>query len=99
MMRHPRRSTPFPYTTLFRSEGGGTFSASPLPALAQIAPIRAILTHDVEGDGHRDLIVAGNLYDAEPNTPRADAGNEIGRASCRERVEISVVAALLNRTL
>ena len=57
------------------NEGGGTFSASPLPALAQIAPIRAILTHDVDGDGHRDLIVAGNLYDAEPNTPRADAGN------------------------
>jgi len=29
----------------------------------------------VDGDGHLDLIVAGNLYDAEPNTPRADAGN------------------------
>jgi hypothetical protein len=31
--------------------------------------------HDVDGDGHLDLIAAGNLYDAEPNTPRADAGN------------------------
>jgi hypothetical protein len=29
----------------------------------------------VDGDGNLDLIVAGNLYDAEPNTPRADAGN------------------------
>jgi hypothetical protein len=29
----------------------------------------------VDGDGRLDLIVAGNLYDAEPNTPRADAGN------------------------
>ena len=29
----------------------------------------------MDGDGHLDLIVAGNLYDAEPNTPRADAGN------------------------
>jgi len=57
------------------NDGGGTFSASPLPNLAQIAPIKAIITDDVDGDGHLDLIVAGNLYDADPNTPRADAGN------------------------
>jgi hypothetical protein len=57
------------------NDGGGTFSASSLPSLAQVSLIRAILAPDVDGDGHRDLIVAGNLYDAEPNTPRADAGN------------------------
>ena len=57
------------------NDGNGTFSVSPLPNLAQIAPIRSIIVHDVDGDGHLDLIVAGNLYDAEPNTPRADAGN------------------------
>jgi hypothetical protein len=58
-----------------RNEGGGRFSSSPLPNLAQIAPIKGIVTHDVDDDGHLDLIVAGNLYDAEPNTTRADAGN------------------------
>jgi hypothetical protein len=58
-----------------QNNGNGTFTASALPALAQVAPIRAILAHDVDGDGNLDLIVAGNLYDAEPNTPRADAGN------------------------
>jgi hypothetical protein len=57
------------------NEGGGRFSSSPLPNLAQVAPIKAILVHDLDGDGHLDLIVAGNQYDAEPNTPRADAGN------------------------
>jgi hypothetical protein len=57
------------------NEGGGTFTVSVLPNLAQISPLRAILAHDVDGDGRLDLIVAGNLYDAEPNTPRADAGN------------------------
>ncbi len=57
------------------NEGGGKFSLSALPNLAQIAPIKGIIAHDVDGDGHLDLIVAGNLYDAEPNTPRADAGN------------------------
>ena len=57
------------------NNGGGTFSASALPNLAQIAPIRGIIAHDVDGDGKLDLIVGGNLYDVEPNTPRADAGN------------------------
>ncbi|MGZ9190369.1 MAG: FG-GAP-like repeat-containing protein, partial [Nitrospira sp.] len=57
------------------NDGAGTFSSSELPNLAQIAPIKGIIAHDVDGDGNLDLIVAGNLYDAEPNTPRADAGN------------------------
>jgi hypothetical protein len=55
--------------------GNGTFTARALPNPAQIAPMKAIIAHDVDGDGHLDLIVAGNLYDTEPNTPRADAGN------------------------
>ncbi|MDP9178753.1 MAG: hypothetical protein M3O61_13805, partial [Gemmatimonadota bacterium] len=57
------------------NDGGGTFSSFALPNLAQIAPIKGIIAHDVDADGHLDLIVAGNLYDAEPNTTRADAGN------------------------
>lgn len=57
------------------NDGGGTFSASALPNPAQIAPIKGIIAHDVDGDGNLDLIVAGNLYGVEPNTPRADAGN------------------------
>ncbi|HST07059.1 MAG TPA: VCBS repeat-containing protein, partial [Gemmatimonadaceae bacterium] len=57
------------------NDGGGKFTALALPNLAQTAPIRAIVAQDVDGDGNLDLIVAGNLYDAEPNTPRADAGN------------------------
>lgn len=55
--------------------GDGTFTLSALPNLAQIAPIRAMVPNDVDGDGHLDLLIAGNLYDAEPNTARADAGN------------------------
>ena len=57
------------------NDGGGKFTASPLPNAAQISPIKGIITHDVDGDGNLDLIVAGNLYDTEPNTPRADASN------------------------
>ncbi len=58
-----------------QNTGNGTFTATALPDLAQVSPIRAIIAHDVDGDGNLDLIVAGNLYDAEPNTARADAAN------------------------
>ena len=57
------------------NDGGLTFSAAPLPMLAQIAPIRGIVVRDVDGDGKLDAIVAGNLIDVEANTAPADAGN------------------------
>jgi hypothetical protein len=56
------------------NDGNGTFTARPLPRLAQISPIRCSIAQDVDGDGKLDLIVAGNLYETEANTPRADAG-------------------------
>jgi hypothetical protein len=57
------------------NEGSLTFSAAPLPMLAQIAPIRGIVVQDVDGDGNLDAIVAGNVMDVEANTAPADAGN------------------------
>jgi hypothetical protein len=58
-----------------QNNGDGTFTSVSLPNLAQISPIRGIIPHDVDSDGNLDLIVAGNLYDTEPNTAPADAGN------------------------
>src|SRR5438309_1439629 len=57
-----------------QNDGHGRFTMTALPNLAQIAPLRGIIAYDVDGDGNLDLIVAGNIYDEEPNTPRADAG-------------------------
>jgi len=62
-------------SVVLHNDGGKGFSMTALPDLAQIAPIRAIVVRDVDGDGALDLLVAGNLYAAEPNVPRADAGN------------------------
>jgi hypothetical protein len=58
-----------------QNNGNGRFTSVALPNLAQISPIRGIVAHDVDADGHLDLIVAGNLNETEPNTPPADAGN------------------------
>ncbi len=57
------------------NDGAGRFTSMPLPNLAQISPVKSIVPYDVDGDGRLDLIIAGNLFEAEPNTPRADAGN------------------------
>ena len=62
-------------SVFLHNDGAGAFSATPLPSLAQIAPVRSMIPYDVDGDGRLDLILAGNLYDSEANTARADAGN------------------------
>jgi hypothetical protein len=55
-------------------DGRGAFTATSLPLRAQVAPITAMLAHDIDGDGHQDLLVAGNQFNTEPNVTRADAG-------------------------
>ena len=54
--------------------GDGRLIFRPLPNLAQVSSINAILSDDYDGDGHLDLLIAGNLYPAEIETPRNDAG-------------------------
>jgi hypothetical protein len=44
-----------------------------LPTEAQFAPIYATVVGDVDGDGHPDLIVAGNLSGVAPVEGRYDA--------------------------
>ena len=55
------------------NQGDGTFAVRPLPPEAQWAPMYAILPEDVDGDGHLDLLMGGNLYGVKPEAGRYDA--------------------------
>ncbi len=55
------------------NRGDGTFRVTPLPYEAQFAPIYGLLAGDADGDGHLDLLVAGNFYGVQTNLGRMDA--------------------------
>jgi hypothetical protein len=55
------------------NNGDGTFELRPLPIEAQFAPIYAVLADDFDGNGHTDLVVAGNFHGVPPVRGRYDA--------------------------
>jgi hypothetical protein len=59
---------------VFLSQPDGTFRFSPLPRLAQIAPIFGVAAGDFDGDGRADLIVVGNSFAPPSETTRFDGG-------------------------
>ena len=50
------------------------FKLTPLPNYAQISAVFGIIYDDFDKDGSYDIVLAGNLYNAEIETPRSDAG-------------------------
>ncbi|MFN0213951.1 MAG: VCBS repeat-containing protein [Saprospiraceae bacterium] len=54
---------------------GGKFVQHTLPTQAQLSPVQGIVADDFNGDGHLDLLMAGNKYGFEVETNRCDAGN------------------------
>ena len=53
---------------------GEGFKLVKLPQFAQISAVFGIIYDDFDKDGLNDLIIAGNLYSSEMETPRNDAG-------------------------
>ncbi|MGL6267670.1 MAG: FG-GAP repeat domain-containing protein, partial [Chitinophagaceae bacterium] len=53
--------------------GNGKFIKHPLPVEAQFAPVNAIICADLDMDGIKDILLAGNEYQAEVLGGRYDA--------------------------
>src|SRR5438105_15687464 len=94
MIRRPPSSTLFPYTTLFRS--GHVARALLLLRVDPRARIAAVLGQD-RADVHDPPVLALTHERQHRLAAEEHAGQEIGRASCRERVWISVVAVALKK--
>jgi hypothetical protein len=57
----------------FENAGNGKYIKHILPVEAQFAPVNAIICDDFDGDGFKDLLLAGNEYQTEVITGRYDA--------------------------
>ncbi len=55
------------------NKGNSHFEPNHLPLSTQISNINDILIKDFNNDNHLDLLMAGNLFDSEIETPRNDA--------------------------
>ena len=54
---------------------GGKYTFQALPFQAQAFPVMGIVTEDVNSDGKMDIVLAGNIYNMEIETPRLDSGD------------------------
>jgi hypothetical protein len=60
-------------TSVAFNNGQGTFTLKALPNETQLSPVRAVLAGDFSGDGHTDLLLAGNDFGVPPVFGRYDA--------------------------
>ncbi len=70
---HKKQVQTFSSVTVI-NEGNGNFKISKLPMEAQLFPILDIIVEDYNNDGNPDLVLGGNIFDTEPETPSYDAG-------------------------
>lgn len=61
-------------STYFENINGTYFKPKSLPTLAQMSVVNGIEVLDVNEDSHMDILLAGNLFVAEVETVRGDAG-------------------------
>ncbi len=66
--------TAYDFETCWWENQGGKFVRHSFPIQAQIAPVQGILCDDFNGDGHIDILMAGNKYGFEVETNPCDSG-------------------------
>ncbi|TCP24316.1 VCBS repeat protein [Tenacibaculum skagerrakense] len=60
------------FASIYLENKGNQFVIHKLPIEAQFSSIQQIIPEDIDGDGNIDVIIAGNLYNSEVETPRND---------------------------
>jgi len=60
-------------SSYIENTGDGKFKFHQLPDEAQISAINGIVPYDFNEDGNLDVVIAGNMYGSEIETPRNDA--------------------------
>ena len=63
------------FASIYLENDNGKLIAKKLPIAAQTSSINQILVEDYDQDGALDMLIAGNLYASEVETPRNDAGH------------------------
>ncbi len=58
---------------VLENQGNGQFKSIALPNQAQISSINDLIIADFDNDGKHDILIAGNMYQSEIETPRNDA--------------------------
>ena len=60
------------FSSVYLENTGNSFVMSDLPPLTQLSSINKILKRDIDKDGYMDILVSGNMYNSEVETPRND---------------------------
>ena len=60
-------------TSLFLNNKNGCFSLQALPISAQFSPVYGIACGDYDNDGKKDIVLAGNFFEAKPQVGIYDA--------------------------
>ncbi len=60
------------FSSIYLENTGNSFKMKNLPVLAQLSAVNKILKKDINNDGYTDIIISGNMYNSEVETPRND---------------------------
>jgi hypothetical protein len=63
----------YQFSSVVMVNEGGHFRMKRLPTFAQLSAVNGIIVKDFDGDGIKDLLLAGNKFDTEVETTPADA--------------------------
>ncbi|MEP7238787.1 MAG: hypothetical protein ABI685_13005, partial [Ferruginibacter sp.] len=61
------------FSTVIFVNDKGKFTQKKLPLEAQFSTVNGIIVKDFDGDGKKDILIAGNKFDVEVETTPADA--------------------------